>query len=538
MHWADVTAQALSHKGNKHIVSTGITPSGEFHIGHLREILTGDMIARAAHNAGLDVEFVFIVDTADPLRKVYDFLGPEYEQFIGHQLGSIPAPNDEGNPDWKRFEQEGWTYGDSFLEPFLEALKQIGVRPRIINNLESYRSGRFAQLSKIACDRADDIRECIERISGRELPTDWFPWSPLDSKGSLDGVKVTGYEYPLVHWVDSHGVNGSSDLRKGEGKLPWRIDWPAKWGWIGVTCEPFGKDHGAAGGSYSTGREIVQILGHEPPHPLTYEWISLKGKGAMSSSAGNTVGPIEALQLVPPEILRLLVAKSKPNKAIEFDTGMGLVTLADEFERMAARDFDAELENPELSRRQRVQIEDAAGAMKMAAVEAGTKAQATAVTFRHLALLAQTKSTDDDVWASLVQSGALEAVTPQLHDRLKRMRHWIQSDHFPEEMKVNICTEPDTGALRQLDELEQSILVHLSQLLQHCKWNADDIGRCIPQAAKDLDQSPKLAYKAAYAALMGAEKGPRLAPILAEMKKDTILTLLSDCTTFIQNDTE
>ena len=47
----------------------------------------------------------------------------------------------------------------------------------------------------------------------------------------------------------------------------------------------------------------------------------------MSSSSGNTVGPIEALQLVPPEILRFLIANSKPSKAIEFDTGMGLVNL-------------------------------------------------------------------------------------------------------------------------------------------------------------------------------------------------------------------
>ena len=82
MHWADVAAQALAHKGDTHVVSTGITPSGEFHIGHLREILTGDMIARAAQNAGLNVDFVFIIDSADPLRKVYEFLGPEYEQFV------------------------------------------------------------------------------------------------------------------------------------------------------------------------------------------------------------------------------------------------------------------------------------------------------------------------------------------------------------------------------------------------------------------------------------------------------------------------
>lgn len=528
MHWADVAAKALSHKGDKHIVSTGITPSGEFHIGHLREILTGDMIARAARNAGLDVEFVFVVDTADPLRKVYEFLGPEYEQFIGHQLGSIPAPDADGNPDWKRFE-EGWTYGDHFLKPFLAALEQIGVRPRIIDNLESYQSGKFDALAKIACDRADDIREAIERISGRELAEDWFPWSPLDSKGSLDGVKVTGYEYPLVHWHDSHGVDGTSDISKGEGKLPWRIDWPAKWGWIGVTCEPFGKDHGAAGGSYATGREIVQILGHEAPHPLTYEWISLKGQGAMSSSAGNTIGPIEALELVPPEILRLLVAKSKPNKAIEFDTGMSLVNLADEYERLAARDYTSELANEELSRRQRVQVEDAAGAMRMAAVEEGKVAQATAVTFRHLALLAQTKTTDDAVWDSLQHAGAIEQPTQSLIDRLTRMRAWIDSKHFPLEMKISILDAPNHSSLVELNDDERSVLNSLAKALEDCEWNATSIGAAIPQSAKNMELSPKAGYRAAYAALMGKERGPRLAPILAEMDQKKIVELLKAC---------
>ena len=533
MHWTDVAAKALSHKGDKHIVSTGITPSGEFHIGHLREILTGDMIARAARNAGLEVEFVFIVDTADPLRKVYDFLSEEYEQFIGHQLGSIPAPDVDGKPDWRRFEQEGWTYGDHFLKPFLEALNQIGVKPRIIDNLDAYTSGKFDALAKIACDRRDEIREAIERISGRELADDWFPWSPLDSKGSLDGVKVTGYEYPFVHWLDSHGVEGSSDLRKGEGKLPWRIDWPAKWGWIGVTCEPFGKDHGAAGGSYATGREIVKILGHEPPHPLTYEWISLKGQGAMSSSAGNTIGPIEALELVPPEILRLLVAKSKPNKAIEFDTGMSLVNLADEYERMAARDYAAELSNEELSRRQRVQIEDAAGAMRMAVIEEGTEAEATAVTFRHLALLAQTKSSDEEVWSSLRNAGAIKEPNQSLIDRLMRMRAWIASKHFPLEMKISILEHPNKDALLALSEEERSVLQSLADALTTCKWDAQSIGSAIPQSAKDLQLTPKSGYRAAYAALMGKERGPRLAPILAEMEQSTIVALLQKCAALV-----
>ena len=141
MHWADVMAQRLAERGDRHIVATGITPSGEFHIGHIREILTGDMIARAARHAGLEAELVFVVDNADPLRKVYPFLDASYERFIGHQLGAIPAPKADGTPDWERFNNEGWTYGDHFLAPFLDALAQLGVRPRLLPNLEAYRRG-------------------------------------------------------------------------------------------------------------------------------------------------------------------------------------------------------------------------------------------------------------------------------------------------------------------------------------------------------------------------------------------------------------
>ena len=133
MHWADFAALTLSKRGDKHIIASGITPSGEFHIGHLREILTGDMVTRACEDAGLDAEFVFIVDSADPLRKVYPFLSDEYQQYIGCPLATIPAPDENGRPS-----SDGRSYAQHFLEPFLAALEQIDVRPRIIDNYTSY----------------------------------------------------------------------------------------------------------------------------------------------------------------------------------------------------------------------------------------------------------------------------------------------------------------------------------------------------------------------------------------------------------------
>ena len=528
MHWADVMAQRLAERGDRHIVATGITPSGEFHIGHIREILTGDMIARAARHAGLEAELVFVVDNADPLRKVYPFLDTSYEQFIGHQLGAIPAPKADGTPDWERFNSEGWTYGDHFLAPFLDALAQLGVRPRLLPNLEAYRRGAFAPYAKAACDEPERVREIIERISGRELPEGWFPWQPLDGDGSLDGVTVTGYDYPLVHYIAADGTQGTSDITKGEGKLPWRLDWPAKWGFNNVTCEPFGKDHGAAGGSYATGRELAAMFGHAPPEPLTYEWISLRGQGAMSSSAGNTVGPMEALKLVPPEILRFLVANTKPNKAIEFDTGMGLVKLADEYERFAARNFDEELAQEGLSRRQRVQIEDAQAALRLSAVNDGDIGLSAIVTFRHLALLAQVKPDDEAV---IEAAGAREdpSSTSALLDRLSRMRTWVASAHFPDEIKVALVEEPSTAALQALEPQQQALVHVLARTLEQSEWTEAGIVQALKAAAEGDGVTMRDVYRTAYAVFLGTERGPRLAPILANCERTNMLGIVAAC---------
>ncbi len=73
MHWADFTAEKLSkERGNKQVACSGITPSGEFHIGHIREILSAEMIHRACLDVGLDSRYIFIVNGA-PAQGVYTF---------------------------------------------------------------------------------------------------------------------------------------------------------------------------------------------------------------------------------------------------------------------------------------------------------------------------------------------------------------------------------------------------------------------------------------------------------------------------------
>jgi hypothetical protein len=51
-HWADQAAAAAIAAGRPVIVSSGISPSGEIHIGNMREVLTADAVFRAGAGSG------------------------------------------------------------------------------------------------------------------------------------------------------------------------------------------------------------------------------------------------------------------------------------------------------------------------------------------------------------------------------------------------------------------------------------------------------------------------------------------------------
>ena len=195
----------------------------------------------------------------------------------------------------------------------------------------------------------------------------------------------------------------------------------------------------------------------------------------MSSSSGNTIGPMEALELVPPEILRFLIAESKPSKAIEFDAGMSLVNLADEFERSCVRDLELEMSDDSLSRRRRVQLEDLQGAINLSSIEENSIPNSSNVSFRHLALLAQTKSDDRMVWKSL----GLDDNNPPssiLIDRLSKMRTWINSVHFPEEMRIRMINNVPSEMLQDFSEEQKLVLENLTRMLSKCPW---DVNACL-----------------------------------------------------------
>ncbi|HJJ42367.1 MAG TPA: lysine--tRNA ligase [Methanocorpusculum sp.] len=494
IHWADYKAKQVP-KDKKQLIATGITPSGPIHLGNMREVMTGDMIYKAILKNGGDAELVYIADDFDPLRKVYPFLSDEYQKYIGWPVSDIPCPCGKHK-----------SYAEHFLEPFLSAIEELDIHPRIIRTSESYRSGMFTEQIAQALIHADEIREMLFKISGRELPKDWSPYYPICSKcGQISQAVILNHdiEHHKVTYRCPCGNEGVSDYSKGEGKLVWRVDWPMRWSAYGVTIEPFGKDHASPGGSYSTGVEITdKIYGYKAPIPVTYEWISLKGKGEMHSSKGVVLTIRDMLDIVPPEVLRYLIAKTKPDKTIAFDPGMGLLRLIDEYDRAAKAGDSREYE--------------------MSVIDSPQ----TSIPFRHMATVVQIAVNDSDLFEILKRSGYEIVDEAAVLDQANRARVWLDR-YAQDDMKFSIQAQLPDIAKDEPENVKAAVKAY-AKAISDVEWKADAIHNAVYDAAKSAGVSGKELFTAVYRAFLGADRGPRLGWFLEALGKEAALKRLSE----------
>ncbi len=515
MHWADVIANQLKDKGGPHRIATGITPSGHIHVGNMREILSGALIHRAARELGVDAKFYYFADDFDPLRKLYPFLGPEYNEHIGKPLSEIPSPGGDGG-----------SYAGYFLRPFLHSLEMMGVRPEVLLSSESYGKGRYAEATRMVLDRKDVVKEVLSRVSGRELEEDFIPYNPKCSVcGRLSTTKPLAWEEPYVAYTCKCGHEGRADTRTDDGKLPWRLDWPARWYWLGVTCEPYGKDHASAGGSYDTASEISRkVFGREPPVPLVYEWIQLKGKGAMHSSTGIVVTGSDMLRMTPPEVLRFLIARNHPSRHIEMDPGLGILNLVDEFDRyedLYLKGADDEGPNRDDMRRTyqlslTKGVEDYGPSVK----------RLVQVPYRHLVTLTQLTSTVEQLVEKLKRTEGLDGIDGDSLDRILARKacvdFWLER-FAPEEVKFRLCDSMPMEERAKLDPEMRKALMAMREELSSVKWDAESLHDVVYEGSRSRGIEPKVTFTGFYRMLLGKDKGPRLGFFLSTMEREDVL---------------
>ncbi|MBK8719262.1 MAG: lysine--tRNA ligase [Deltaproteobacteria bacterium] len=337
-HWADVAAARTlqAHPQRDSItVAAGITPSGVVHIGNFREVMTVDLVARALRDRGVKVRFLYSWDDFDVFRKVpADAPAAEsLQQQLGRSIADVPDP-------WGEHD----SYASHHIASFEQSLEPLGIRPEFIRQSRAYRAGRYAEGVRAALQHAGTIRGILnaarERNGARSLlPDTWLPLAGFCRACGFDDLDFAwdGEWTVQVHCKhDGCGSDHAVDLRQGgDLKLPWRVDWPMRWGFEQVCFEPGGKDHSSAGGSYDTAKDIVrEVYGWVAPQYVGYDFVTLKGAaGKISSSKGGVVTVADCLEVYEPEVLRWMFASYRPNTEFQISFDLDVIKLYEDYDR-------------------------------------------------------------------------------------------------------------------------------------------------------------------------------------------------------------
>ncbi len=345
MLWVDDIVQEIEKrfaskitKGKQLVIRDEKTASGRVHVGSLRGVVIHGAISEVLSQKNITNKYLFEINDFDPMDGIPANLDQKiYEPHLGKPLYKVPSPDGKAK-----------NFAEYYGQEFMDVINEIGYKPEFYLCSDMYRSGKYNNCIKIALEKANLIREIYKRISGSVRGEDWNPVQIICEKcGKVSTTKVSEFNGELVsytckdlEWTKGCGYSGKVSPFNGNAKLPWKVEWAAKFGIFEVDIEGAGKDHSTKGGSRDVAEAIArEVFGFTPPLNVPYEFLHIDGK-KMSSSKGAGSSSREMADLLPPHILRLLLLQKPPQRVVDFvPHGDTVPILYDTYDRFAADYF-------------------------------------------------------------------------------------------------------------------------------------------------------------------------------------------------------
>jgi lysyl-tRNA synthetase class 1 len=506
MQWLNDIIDELEkrHPDGEILIESGASPSGTYHFGHLRELMTADAILLELRRRGRDARHVQFVDDLDALRKIPFNVPENFEKYLGKPLCDIPAPDGSDR-----------SYADYFLQGLQDACAELGIDVEYIRAHERYRSGWLVPAIERSLERVPEARKALETIAGRQLDEHWTPIQVMED-GRLKNRKFLELDTvgKTLQYESRDGGPQTVHYDKGEVKLNWRLDWPARWWLLGVACEPSGRDHVTKGSSYDTGVQIMKdVFEAEAPLSVAYDFINMAGDTKkMSASKGTGLDAMEAAQIMPPEVMRYFVFRAPPLKRLYFDPVDGVVQLMDEFAAFAARADRTESEEQLLY-------------LCTRGIDRKTVSR---VPFSHLVASYQAALKDAEKTLEIIRRTEHADVVDEDADiiraELKFIEAWL-AKRAPEDVKFELR---DTVDAAQFSAAQTDFMKELADKVAEAPADAD--GAWFHQAIYEFkghgDMAPKDLFTTLYQALIGQDSGPRAGWFLSLLPRDWLVKRL------------
>jgi lysyl-tRNA synthetase class 1 len=318
----------------------------------------------------------------------------------------------------------------------------------------------------------------------------------------------------MLVFKDRDGKDRETGYAKGEVKLNWRIDWPARWWLLNVQAEPFGRDHATKGGSYDTGAVIVkEIYGAEAPVPLAYNFINRTGETKkMSKSAGDVITAADLLSMLPAEVVWFFILRHAPDKQLFFDEGPTLMRLVDELGELLAKPDKTAADQQLLD-------------ICLHGVEQPTVSR---VPFSHLVASYQAALRDADQTLEIISRTEHSEVVEEDGDIIKAELRFIDAwldKSAPEDVKFSLQDSVDPD---DFNEAEKQYMSDLADKIAEAPEDADGdwFHKAIYEFKDSSGMVPKELFRTLYRALIGTDSGPRAGWFLSILPRDWLLQRL------------
>ncbi len=506
MNWLnDIVDEVIKRRPDGDIlIESGGSPSGTYHLGHIRELVICDAILLELQRRDRTAKHIYFADDLDGLRKIPVNVPKTHEQYLGKPLCDIPAPNGSKT-----------SYADYFLQGLIDACQALGIDVEFVRSHTKYRAGFFTIAIEKSLEHIDAIRKILETISGHKLGQEWSPVQ-VNEDGYLKKRRFINIDKSAqtITYEDKDGQKQTISYAKGEVKLDWRIDWPARWWLLHVDVEPAGRDHSSSGGSFETGLAILKdVFDTAPILPIQYDFINLTGDTKkMSASKGTGLDAVEGATIMPPEVVRYFILRSPPNKRLYFDPVNGVVQLMDEFAALAAKtDRDkGEQQLFEICMREK------------------TDQTVSKVPFSHLVASYQASLRNADKTLEIIERTEHKDLAKGQGDIIRRELKFIDAwldKQAPEEVKFELAKTVDAAMFTDKQKL---FLSQLADKLEKLPQNAD--GESFHKVIYDIKDTagvqPKELFQTLYQALISKDSGPRAGWFLSMLPRDWLLTRL------------
>jgi lysyl-tRNA synthetase class 1 len=553
-HWLEGFLNEIMQRNPSSInLSTGKTPSGHIHLGILRELLICDALRRLLESKGFKVNYRLFFDSLDAAKRFPSYISTEYAQEnLGKPFALIGDPSLKGKK----------SYAEVFGEELTSTFQELGIQVEIQWSHNLYKTPEMQEMIRIGLEKNEVVKDTVAKYLTATM-TDEQKQKYLKEQKSWMGAMIicercqrtqkkekdgtvtpnraifydkekdeVGYHCPACN------LQSSVKISSGLVKLNWRLDWPAKWTLFKTTCEPAGKDHCTPGGSYDTGLDLCKsIYDYEGPVKVAYEWLRL-GDNDMKTSKGIVFTPSHFLELADPEIIRMIIYQTNPNKHISI------------------RIEELEQYYNELDRIEKIYF----GIEKPTNLDEGheikyifpliypyemPKFYQKKIPFKMYLILSQLQSVLGekgiyDKAVSYMEKEGFQTIISQekFQKQIERARNWIneikimiQTEKNLEEKKkleqkvilFSIPTHILPEIKNQLDDNIKSALNYFLEAIQKIEaLSEEEIKRVMMDIQANLNLKPNKIFHGFYLVFLGEKTGPRLGPLLNMLDKDWI----------------